>query len=336
MPFQGRSGLLLQDLGAPQVGTLGAAMLNQEIHGKPMSSVNPNIMLVDEPPAGTDSLSTYLKDSPYSVVMAADGQLAWEMLVADPDHYDAVILDYRAAGLDGVPVFEKMAGHPVLQGMPAILQTESAASWDRIESVSNGSLSCLARPFGRAELLGTLAMALKNRMFYRSNRGVRDEGGGTPDLGHEATFTFRTLHSARDLAALLADTCPEPQRAVVGLAELLLNAVEHGNLGIDFEEKGRLRRENRWEQEIAARLADPANADREVWVEYVREPNCIRILIRDQGEGFDWRRHLAMDPAQATGLHGRGIAIARMMSFDSVEYRGNGNEVEVVVNTPGA
>ena len=310
-------------------------MLNQEVHGKPMPSVNPNIMLVDEPPADTDSLSIFLEDSPYSLVKAADGQSAWEMLVADPGQYDAVILDSRTTGFDGMPVFEKMLGHPVLQDMPAILQTESAASCDRLESVSKGALNLLARPFGRTELLGTLAMALKNRVFYRSNRPGRDDSGDTFDLGHEATFTFKTIYSARDLAALLANTCPEPQRVVVGLAELLLNAVEHGNLGIKFEEKGRLRRENRWEEEVAARLADPANADREVWVEYVREPNRIRILIRDQGEGFDWRRHLAADPAQAMGLHGRGIAIARMMSFDSIEYRGCGNEVEVVVNTPG-
>jgi len=316
------------------VGAVGAAMLNQKVHGTPMRPVNPKIMLVEEQAAGVDSLSTYLEDSVYTLVTTGDGQSAWEMLVADPGHYDAVILDHGITGHDGMPVFEKMQGHPVLRGMPAILQTESAVSPGRFDARSNAAMSRLAKPFDRAQLLGTLAKVLKNRVFYRSCLDGSDCTSDTLDLEHEATFTFKTTHSARDLAALLANTCPEPQRVVVGLAELLLNAVEHGNLGISFEEKGRLRRENRWEEEVAARLADPVNATREVWVEYAREPGRIRILIRDQGDGFDWRSHLASDPAQATGLHGRGIAIARMMSFDSVEYRGRGNEVEVVVDTP--
>lgn len=151
----------------------------------------------------------------------------------------------------------------------------------------------------------------------------------------EATFTFKTIHSARDLAILLANTCPEPQRAVVGLTELLLNAVEHGNLQISHADKNRLCQENRWDEEVAARIADPANADKEVWVEYVREPGWIRVVIRDEGDGFNWHRYVDIDPVRATQLHGRGIAIARMISFDSVEYRGKGNEVEAAIEIPG-
>ena len=154
------------------------------------------------------------------------------------------------------------------------------------------------------------------------------------DLMHKAVFTFKTPAAARELAALLASICPEPQRVVVGLAELLLNAVEHGNLRISHEEKSRLRRRDCWDEEVTARLAHPAYADREVWVEFAREPSCIRVRIRDQGDGFDWHSHLERDLAQVTGLHGRGIAIARLVSFDTIEFRGKGNEVEVTVDTP--
>ena len=298
-----------------------------------MPSANPIILLVEEQPAAIDTLSGYLEDTAYNLISATDGHSAWEMLLADPVHYDAVILDHRVCGPDGMPVFEKMQCHQVLQGVPAILQTEPADQSRLARVASNGVLSWLAKPFDRAQLLGALAMALRNRVCYRSYPGEPGRIGDTPDLQHEATFTFKTMHSARELATLLANTCPEPQRVVVGLAELLLNAVEHGNLGISFAEKSRLRREERWEEEVAARLADQANTAKDVWVEYVREPNRVRILIRDQGDGFDWRSHLEMDPAQATGLHGRGIAIARLMSFDNIEYRGSGNEVEVVVDT---
>ena len=78
----------------------------------------------------------------------------------------------------------------------------------------------------------------------------------------------------------------------LGCAELLVTDVEHGNLGIRYEEKGRLRQEASWEQEIARRLADPVNADKQVYVQYRRESDCIRVLIRDEGEGFAWEQFL--------------------------------------------
>lgn len=183
-------------------------------------------------------------------------------------------------------------------------------------------------------LTGNEPAALEDCAFYRRFGQNPDASGTASGSMQEATFTFKTIHSARDLAIMLANTCPEPQRAVVGLTELLLNAVEHGNLRISHEKKSRLRRENRWEEEVAKRIADPSNKDKAVWVEYAREPGCIRVRIRDQGDGFDWRSYLHMDPSRATDLNGRGIAIARMISFDSIRYRGNGNEVEVEVGIP--
>ena len=56
-------------------------------------------------------------------------------------------------------------------------------------------------------------------------------------LLEKARFRFRTLEDARTLAFLIANCFPEPQVAVYGLNELLINAVEHGNLGITFAEK---------------------------------------------------------------------------------------------------
>ena len=80
--------------------------------------------------------------------------------------------------------------------------------------------------------------------------------------------------------------------------------------------------------------ADPAYADKVVLVRFARETSRIRVLIRDQGRGFDWQRYLNMDPARAGDIHGRGIAMSRMLSFDSIRYLGSGNEVEVTIHVP--
>ena len=74
-------------------------------------------------------------------------------------------------------------------------------------------------------------------------------------------------------------------------------------------------------------LALPAFADRTVSLEFERHGDAAEILITGQGDGFDWTPYLELDPTRAFHVHGRGIAIARKMSFESVEYLGKENRV---------
>ena len=55
-----------------------------------------------------------------------------------------------------------------------------------------------------------------------------------------AQFHFQTLKEAQTLALLLAQAFPEPDRVAMGLTDLSVNAVEHGNLHITYDEKTRL------------------------------------------------------------------------------------------------
>ena len=43
-----------------------------------------------------------------------------------------------------------------------------------------------------------------------------------------------------------------------------------------------------------------------------------------KGGGFDWTPYMDFDPARAFDPHGRGIAVARLSSFDDLEYIGEG------------
>jgi hypothetical protein len=57
----------------------------------------------------------------------------------------------------------------------------------------------------------------------------------------------------------------------------------------------------------------------------------IEFVISDEGSGFDARRYLDFDPARAYDLNGRGIAMARMLSFQRIEYVGCGNRVVAAI-----
>ncbi|HNJ05855.1 MAG TPA: hypothetical protein PLB73_16460, partial [Leptospiraceae bacterium] len=55
------------------------------------------------------------------------------------------------------------------------------------------------------------------------------------------------------------------------------------------------------------------------------------FFIEDQGEGFDFDMFLSLTPERAFSEHGRGIAIARYLCFDELDYVAPGNKVHAVI-----
>lgn len=114
------------------------------------------------------------------------------------------------------------------------------------------------------------------------------------------------------------------------LHEMLINAVEHGNLGITFEDKTRLTNEGISMAElIAQRLAsDPSLAKRRVHLNYRISPAHTLVTIKDEGKGFDHRARLAKsaEPNETLLLHGRGISMSRSFCSE-MKYNEAGNEV---------
>src|SRR5262249_28845428 len=93
---------------------------------------------------------------------------------------------------------------------------------------------------------------------------------------------FRTLAEAGKIARLLSGYYPDPLSAYYGLNELMLNAVEHGNLGIGAE-KARLIQEGLWREEIERRLTLNENAEKFVHVTLEADATQVCVWIRDQG-----------------------------------------------------
>ncbi|MCB1171401.1 MAG: ATP-binding protein, partial [Leptospiraceae bacterium] len=118
----------------------------------------------------------------------------------------------------------------------------------------------------------------------------------------------------------------------IGLREILINAIEHGNLSITYEEKSQELASGNYSEFIALRQADPRFRQRTVTVDYHLDANGVVYRIQDQGSGFD---HGDLDQKTATPpdgelpLHGRGIMITRN-AFDLVEFNEKGNEVRLL------
>ena len=114
------------------------------------------------------------------------------------------------------------------------------------------------------------------------------------------------------------------------LKELLINAIEHGNLAIDFAHKSSLLQTGEYFSFLHERQKQTEYKNRHVKVDYMLRPDFVFYRISDEGNGFDFTNMLQQtEQGAGTGFHGRGIAMAKI-AFDKLEYSGNGNTVIAV------
>ena len=286
----------------------------------------PKILTVDDEAFNLDILGEYLSDADYEVIVATDGQEALEKLEAHPD-IDVIVLDRMMPRMDGMTFMSHVKDNELYAAIPVIMQT-AAASEDQIkQGIEAGVFYYLTKPYEETVLLSLVRSALEE---HRQKKELREELKAQKrvvELMQSARFQFRTLTDARQLAVHIANAFPNPENVVYGLSELMINAVEHGNLGITYEDKTRLVLSNRWHAEVAARLSLPENAKRFAVLELEASDDAIIVTISDQGQGFDYESYLELSPERATDPHGRGIATACGLSFDEVTYLGSGNQV---------
>ncbi len=118
----------------------------------------------------------------------------------------------------------------------------------------------------------------------------------------------------------------------LGLQELIINAIEHGNLNISFDEKTKAMEEKRYLDFIRERQLDPRYRDRTIRIDYRLSSNRVQYRICDEGEGFhldNTMKKVGDTVDQELLSHGRGINMAKVL-FDKMEYNNKGNQVLIV------
>ncbi|MDH4283786.1 MAG: response regulator [Gallionellaceae bacterium] len=296
-----------------------------------IASMGEKILVVDDDEFIRLVTQTALEGTGYKVTGAEDGLDAWEKIDADPSAFDLMLLDKQMPRMDGITLLRRIKSDDRFVNLPIVMLTGAAGTQDVAEGLANGAHYYLIKPSPEEILKLTIRNTLDE---FRSKRELREMAGRQKNslrILRRAEFSFRTLTEARELALWLAEASENPARTVNGYSELLINAVEHGNLGISYADKSRLLSEERWASEVEARLADPAYANRQVSVVMEKTGTDCKVTISDQGAGFDWEKYIEFSPERAFDLHGRGIAMSKMMSFDSLQYVGNGNTVTTMI-----
>ena len=114
----------------------------------------------------------------------------------------------------------------------------------------------------------------------------------------------------------------------IAIMELFMNAIEHGNCSISFDEKSEyLDKDGNIFDLISIKNQDEKVGNRKVDLHYRITPEQSSFTIKDEGDGFDWRSYQSTTGER--GLeerHGRGILMAKHYLKD-LSYNDKGNEV---------
>lgn len=286
-----------------------------------------HVLVVDDDGFMRGILKQVLENAHYRVTTASDGEEAWSIFSSHRSDFDLVVTDRNMPRMDGMTLLQKIRADKQAKEMPVIFQTGMSSQQDIIDGIKAGVYHYLTKPYDQTVLLALIEAAIRDSIQSKSWKIKSARRQAAFRLLNKAEFQCRTLDDTEELAGLLAEFSDHPGRVVSGLSELLINAVEHGNLEISYDQKTQLMTSGEWRQEIERRLASATYRARLVRVSVNREANRTVYVIKDEGRGFDASKYMSFDPERATDVHGRGIAMSKLMSFTSLEYVGNGNKV---------
>ena len=286
------------------------------------------VMLVDDDPICRALMADDIEALSGRVVQFGSAAEVMRHLQDQPA-VDVFLLDVHLDDHDGLDLLRAIKALPAHRHTPVVLVTGDQRSQSVEAGVRAGAYFYLTKPAGRTLLGAVLGAALDHARERHRQVEAISRHHQVASLLQAGRFALRDLDQAAAVAQDLAAICPAPEAAALALHELLINAVEHGNLGIDYATKTRLMLEGDWRGEVARRLGDPVLGQRQVHVDYRRQGGAVEITIEDEGDGFDWQHYIELSPERMFHPHGRGIAMAAASGPGSLHYEGRGNRVRL-------
>jgi anti-anti-sigma factor len=234
-------------------------------------------------------------------------------------------------------------------------ETMPIAPHDRLLLVTDGTIEATSvdgTPFGMAslcrifcDLAATELDAMPRRLWSHLQEFTHEHWHDDVTIiavGFEEPGVSHLIRIASDphlviptveaiLATLGPDCCPHDQRAIkISLVEILMNAIEHGNLAIGYARKQAALVAGRLDELVDTRRHTEPYASRMVTISYTITPTQVTCTIHDEGAGFDW--HAVPEPCASPRMlmpHGRGLLIARS-SMDACTFHHRGSAVTLV------
>ncbi len=286
------------------------------------------ILVVDDDDTMRRLLERVLTKADFQVLTAENGRKGWEIFEREKPFL--VFSDVEMPEMDGLELLRKIKKK---SPQTIVVVMTSYGSEDRVIAVLKlGGDNYLKKPFEISEI-HSLANRYKE---FSEEKDLFHQAAARVDLLNMNLTLENNLGIASSASKfLIQQLAPflfgEDLTSIrLGLFEMLLNAIEHGNLEIDYETKTEALHKNEFLDLFEQRRKDPRFIKRRIFVDMEVTQGACRVDVRDQGNGFDWSRWIerrSSDSILAT--HGRGIMMTQLY-FDNIVYNTSGNQVTLI------
>lgn len=292
-----------------------------------------NILAIDDQEDDLEIINHILEQNKsYNMYCAKSAIEALDIL--NKAKIDIILLDKMMPVMDGFSFLRRIKSKKQTKDIPIIMQTASTDDNDLTQAIDSGVYWYLTKPFKHNLLRSIVNSAARHiECEKRSVAQINHQKSiqSRLDLGiknfSKMNFRIRTLDECYNIVQVISACYPQPSEVLNACSELIVNAIEHGNLAIDYNEKNRLMLSDKWIDEINYRQSLEQNKHKYVDIELRKNKNKIELIITDQGEGFSPEEFLELEPSRAHMANGRGIYIANL-TFDELKYNNKGNQVK--------
>lgn len=292
----------------------------------------PNILLVEDSATQAMQMKMLLESAAHVVTCVDDGSAALEHLSSGLS--EIVVTDLELPVLDGLELIKKMqADFPQI---PAVLVTARGSERLAAEALRHGAAAYVPKAMLNELLLGTVEDVLG---VLRTDRSYAElinhlkENRFVFELPSKPGLISPVVDLTMQMAAgmeMLSGT--ERHRVSLAIQQALNNALFRGNLELSHSQ-WQSNTEELDEQAVSVwqnRLQQSPYQDRKIHYDARLMPDLLRIVVRDEGHGFDWQAITkALEAGELMSTGGRGLVM--MHSFmDKVTYNDKGNEVTLI------
>ncbi len=289
------------------------------------------ILAIDDDQMSHKMLEFCLREQEHDVVSCFSAEEGQKVLAERATDVQAIILDWEMPVMNGIELLKWLKGKDDYKNIPVIMLTANQGDEYMKIGVDAGAYYYLGKPIEKKLLLSIVSAAINDHAKLKELQDQVQDAQNPFAKMTDGTFRIKKLDDAQKLSLFISNATPVPEQTLI-ISELLTNAIEHGNLGITYDEKSELVDNGTLYEEIENRLTQAKYKDREATIHFEREGDEVLIRIEDEGEGFDFNKYMEFDPERLFDNHGRGIAMVN--SLLQVAYKGKGNVVEVSLNVP--
>lgn len=246
------------------------------------------------------------------------------------------VIDFTSENIDCDKILQNIAEDTWLHYGGVIAVCKSHKQVEEIERRKNPNILAIQTiPDFQNHFVRILRILYQNQRFL-FNRGMSDIAGteesGSFIFGNDSMdCRFYTNFLVNYLYNTNRISDDDRFSLQMTFSELVTNALEHGNLEIDYDTKTEwLGKGGNMIQLIQKRAIDPRFAKRRIKISYDISRTASKFSITDDGNGFDWRSYMSKTEADENMLHGRGISLSKNV-VQTLTYNDKGNEVTFTI-----